>query len=91
MGTEIRTRELLVKSCFATSLPDSSFRYRGASMVHAVPRQHRFKYDRSVPTTLTKRLDEELPSWQDETVFQWDNAPYHTSQETKAVIQSLGL
>ena len=36
--------------------------------------------------SLMNHLNEEIPGWQEETVFQWDNAPYHTSQETRAVI-----
>jgi transposase len=36
-------------------------------------------------------LDNESPDWRDNTVFLWDNAPYHSSQETRAAIQALGL
>ena len=36
-------------------------------------------------------LDNESPDWRDNTVFLWDNAPYHSSQETRAAIQALGV
>ena len=36
-------------------------------------------------------LDNELLDWRDNTVFLWDNAPYHSSQETRAAIQALGV
>ena len=41
--------------------------------------------------SLTKVLDNETPGWQEDTVIQWDNAKYHSSEETRAVIRSLGL
>ena len=41
--------------------------------------------------SLTDTLDVESPGWQDDTVFLLDNAIYHTSEETRAVIRSLGL
>ena len=41
--------------------------------------------------SLTKVLDNETPGWQEDTVIQWDNAKYHSSEETRAVIMSLGL
>ena len=40
---------------------------------------------------LTKTLDKETPDWRDQTLILWDNASYHRSQETKAVVQKLGL
>ena len=40
---------------------------------------------------LTKALDSETPGWREDTVFLWDNASYHRSQETKVIIQRLGL
>ena len=40
---------------------------------------------------LTKRLDQDSPGWQDDTIFLWDNAPYHSSVETMNVIEKLGL
>ena len=41
--------------------------------------------------SMTKQLDQETPGWQEETVFLWDNASYHTSKETRAVIRALGI
>ena len=41
--------------------------------------------------SLTETLDAESPGWQDDTVILWDNATYHTSEETRAVIRSLGI
>ena len=35
---------------------------------------------------LIKKLDTETPGWQEDTVFLWDNASYHASEETKAVV-----
>ena len=40
---------------------------------------------------LTQALDQETPGWQEDTVFLWDNATYHLSEETRAVIKKLGL
>ena len=40
---------------------------------------------------LTKTLDSETPGWQEDTVFLWDNASYHSSTETRAVVKCLGL
>ena len=40
---------------------------------------------------LIKTLDREEPGWQEDTVFLWDNAPYHTSVETQGLIDRLGL
>lgn len=36
-------------------------------------------------------LDSESPGWQENTLFLWDNASYHRSQETKSIAQRLGL
>ena len=41
--------------------------------------------------SLTIQLDRELPGWQDDTVFLLDNATYHSSEDTRAVIKKLGL
>ena len=30
--------------------------------------------------SLTKVLDNETPGWQEDTVIQWDNAKYHSSE-----------
>jgi len=35
---------------------------------------------------LSKRLDREMPGWQEDTVFLWDNAKYHTSSKTREAI-----
>ena len=40
---------------------------------------------------LTKALDNESPGWQTNSVFFWDNASYHSSAETRAITQALGL
>ena len=40
---------------------------------------------------LTKLLDTETPYWKDSTIILLDNASYHRSQETKVVLQKLGL
>ena len=40
---------------------------------------------------LTKILDQETPGWQEDTIFLWDNASYHSSDETKATVARLGL
>jgi hypothetical protein len=40
---------------------------------------------------LAKALDRESPGWQDQTVFLLDNASYHSSAETRAATQALGL
>ena len=40
---------------------------------------------------MVKILDNEDPNWRDNTIFLWDNAPYHTSVETKKIIHRLGL
>ena len=31
---------------------------------------------------LIKKLDNETPGWQEDTVFLWDNASYHKSEDT---------
>ena len=31
------------------------------------------------------------PEWRDDTVFLWDNAPYHRSMEVKEVLKRLGV
>ena len=31
---------------------------------------------------LVKMLDAEEPGWQEESIFLWDNAPYHSSGDT---------
>ena len=41
--------------------------------------------------SLTKHLDKESPGWQEDTIFLWDNASYHSSEATKAIINHLGL
>ena len=41
--------------------------------------------------SLIKKLDIETPGWQEDTVFLWDNASYHKSEETKIITQQLGL
>ena len=41
--------------------------------------------------SLTKSLDRETPDWRQNSIFLWDNASYHRSNETKAIIQKLGL
>ena len=40
---------------------------------------------------LTKVLDNETPDWRDNTLLLWDNASYHRSQETKTIVQKMGL
>ncbi len=40
---------------------------------------------------LIQALDYESPGWQDQTVFLWDNAPYHSSQEIRAWVRALGI
>ena len=40
---------------------------------------------------MVKMLDNEDPNWRDNTIFLWDNTPYHTSAETKMIIHRLGL
>ena len=40
---------------------------------------------------LTSALDSESPGWQDDTIVLWDNATYHTSEETRATVRKLGL
>ena len=40
---------------------------------------------------LTKAFDNETPDWRDNTVLIWDNASYHRSQETKAIVKKMGL
>ena len=41
--------------------------------------------------SLKAELDQESPGWEEETVIQWDNAPYHVSAEVKNVVQALRL
>ena len=41
--------------------------------------------------SLTKALDNETPDWRENTFFLLDNASYHRSPETKAILQTLGL
>ena len=41
--------------------------------------------------SLTRELDIESPGWQEDTIILWDNASYHRSEETKAVLKKLGL
>jgi len=36
---------------------------------------------------LIEALNNETPGWQEDTVFLWDNASYHSSAETRAVIK----
>ena len=40
---------------------------------------------------LERRLDQETPGWQEDSIIQWDNAPYHSSTETKNELKKLGL
>ena len=40
---------------------------------------------------LVQRLDAETPGWQEDTVFLLDGAKYHTSSETRLMLQKLGL
>lgn len=40
---------------------------------------------------LTDALDVDSPGWCDETVFLWDNAPYHSSSETIKIVNKLGI
>ena len=40
---------------------------------------------------LVSSLDRDQPGWQDSTVFLWDNAPYHSSNDTQQLIHKLGL
>ena len=40
---------------------------------------------------LMQALDCEIPGWQEDSVIQWDNAPYHSSTETKNELKKLGL
>ena len=41
--------------------------------------------------SLMKVLDAETPGWQEDTIFLWDNAPYHSSEETRAAVRALGI
>ena len=40
---------------------------------------------------LIEALNNETPGWQEDTVFLWDNASYHSSTETRAVIKKFAL
>ena len=40
---------------------------------------------------LKHELDRESPGWQETTYLLWDNAPYHSSDETRAALQALSL
>lgn len=40
---------------------------------------------------LAEALDLEVPGWRDDTVLLLDNAPYHTSEETKDALHRLGF
>ena len=40
---------------------------------------------------LVKKLDTERPSWREDTVIMWDNAPYHTSASTLKVLKDLRI
>ena len=40
---------------------------------------------------LISQLEEETPDWNDNTVFLWDNAPYHTSSETQSLLSKMGI
>ena len=40
---------------------------------------------------LAAALDSESPGWQKDTYFLWDNATYHSSAETRAVVSKLRL
>ena len=40
---------------------------------------------------LLQALDSETPGWRDHTIFLWDNAPYHSSQEIRAWVRALGI
>ena len=41
--------------------------------------------------SLTELLDSETPGWQDNTLFLFDNASYHASEETRNAFRDLGL
>ena len=38
---------------------------------------------------LVKTLDEERPGWRQNTLLMWDNAPYHSSPATLAILEKL--
>ena len=40
---------------------------------------------------LQQALDIETPGWQESSWLLWDNAPYHTSDETRAAAKAMGL
>ena len=40
---------------------------------------------------LQQALDIETPDWQESSRLLWDNAPYHTSDETRAAAKAMGL
>ena len=40
---------------------------------------------------LIKKLDNEYPGWQNDTIILWDNAPYHVSTETMSFLSRQGL
>ena len=40
---------------------------------------------------LARQLDLESPGWQDDTIILLDNAPYHSSAETSAFFNKMGL
>ena len=40
---------------------------------------------------LIEALNNESPGWEENTVFLWDNASYHSSAETRAVLKKLGI
>ena len=40
---------------------------------------------------LVRQLDLESPGWQEDTIILLDNAPYHSSAETRAFFKKMGL
>ena len=40
---------------------------------------------------LQHKLDQETPGWKETSYILWDNAPYHTSDETRAAAMAMGL
>ena len=40
---------------------------------------------------LQQTLEIETPGWQESSYLLWDNAPYHTSDETRAAAKAMGL
>ena len=40
---------------------------------------------------IIKKLDDESPGWQEDSIILWDNAPYHSSTESMSLLSRLGL